>query len=488
MSLPRLQRAIIGPNDDRLMDLPEKAVQFGTGAFLRGFIESFIDNANRRGAFKGRIVAIGSTGSGRDNKINEQDGLYTLAMRGIANGAPHSEYQLITSLNRALSANDQWSEVLACARNPSIEIIFSNTTEAGIRLDDADFADSPERHVPRSFPAKLTRFLYERARAFDFAGERGVVVVPCELIEDNGAVLKGLVLETARRWSLDERFDAWIERYVPFCNTLVDRIVPGQPEASELKAAWQDLGYRDEMLTACEIYRLLAIEADTKTAARLTFAHGNTDIIIADDITPYRERKIRLLNGTHTIMVPAALLAGCEIVSEAVQDDQVGPFIHRVLFGELVPSTDVADAEEFAGQVIDRFSNPFIRHALVDITLQQTMKMRLRIIPAIIDYVAAIGRVPASLALGFAAFLLYVRDVRADERVDESAGRIRALWRKSNEGDIASVVCGDASLWGYDLNQDAPGFAEAVGEYVVAIGKSGIRPVLEQHLAAQQRA
>ncbi|HUP88358.1 MAG TPA: hypothetical protein VM100_03370, partial [Longimicrobiales bacterium] len=180
--------------------------------------------------------------------------------------------------------------------------------------------------------------------------------------------------------------------------------------------------------------------------------------------------------------------AGCEIVSEAVRDEQIGAFIQRVLFGELVPSTDVDHAEEFAGHVIDRFSNPYIRHALVDITLQQTMKMRVRIIPAILDHVAVLGRVPMSIALGFAAFLIYVRDVRADERTDDGAARIRELWRTSSERAIASAACGDASLWGYDLNQDAPGFADAVADYVVAIGQNGIRPVLEQHLAAQQRA
>lgn len=479
--LPRLSRDT-APIDESLCALPEKAVQFGTGAFLRGFIEYFIDEANRQGLFGGRVVAVGSTGSGRDRTLNDQDGLYTLAIRGFEDGAARAQYRLIASLSRALAASSEWDAVLACARDPNIEVVFSNTTETGIRLDTDDVPGPP---APRSFPGKLTRFLFERAQAFDYARERGVVVLPCELIESNGDRLKDIVLQLAARWSLDARFTTWVEQAVPFCNTLVDRIVPGEPPAEERARMWQELGYRDELLTSCEIYRLYAIEADAQTAARLSFTTADPNIIVARDIAPYRERKVRLLNGTHTVMVPGALLAGCETVAEAVGDEQLGAFIRRVLFDELVPSTDVADGERFARQVLDRFANPYIRHALADITLQQTAKLRVRVVPAIIDYAARCNTTPLSLAFGFAGYLLYVRD--REVRPDEQAPLVRAAWQRRDAHAVARAACGNIAVWGHDLTK-VNGFAEQVAEYVQLMMQSGVRGALDVHLAAERRA
>lgn len=482
--LPRLDRRIAARPD--LLELPEKAVQFGTGALLRGFVEYFIDEANQRELFGGRVVAVGSTGSGRDRTLSEQDGLYTLAIRGIENGRTHTEYRQISALSRALSAATQWQQVLECAHNPALELIFSNTTETGIRIDDADL---PGPAVPKSFPAKLTRFLYERATHFGYARERGVVVLPCELIEANGATLKSLVLELAARWSLGADFTSWIEQAVPFCNTLVDRIVPGAPDGAERERMWRELGYRDELLTVCEPYRLFAIEADAAAAQRLPFTAADPHIIVADDITPYRARKLRLLNGTHTIMVPAALLAGCETVAQAVSDEQLGAFVQRVLFGELVRSTDVPEAASFARQVLDRFSNPYIRHALLDITLHQTMKMRVRIVPAIIDYAARTGEPPALISLGFAAYLLYIVGGRAGARADDGAEAVRSIWRTADpetSGHVARV-CAAAEVWGTDLTK-VPGFASRVAANIEQIERAGMRAVLEQQLAAAQHA
>jgi tagaturonate reductase len=489
-NLPRLTHALA--SEQRLLELPEKAVQFGTGAFLRGFIEPLLDEANRRGTFGGRVVAIESTGSGRATKFNQQDGLYTLAVRGIQAGEPHREYKQIASLSRALSAVDEWDAVLQCARDPNIELVFSNTTEAGIRLDDDDIAAArltafvPDRGAPKSFPAKLTRFLFERAQAFNYDRARGVVVLPCELIENNGDRLKELVVELIERWSLGSDFSDWIEAAVPFCNTLVDRIVPGEPERTELEAAWNELGYRDELLTVTEVYRLYAIEADASVAARLRFTQANPSVIVAENITLYRQRKVRLLNGTHTIMTPVALMAGCETVAQAVQDERVGAFVQRVLFGELVPSTDVQDAAAFAAQAIDRFSNPFIRHELADITLQQTMKLRVRIVPAIADFAHRHGHAPAELAFGFAAFLLYVRD--HESRADDHGDTIRELWKHAPDGEaLVQTVCARTDLWGVDLSE-VEGLVPLVSEALQNIEQQGMRAALDQHLAARQSA
>ena len=477
-----------------LLALPEKAVQFGTGAFLRGFVEYFLDEANRQGRFGGRVVMVGSTGSGRDQALNDQGGLYTLAIRGIADGAPYSENRVIASVSRALSAATQWDQVLECARNPELELVFSNTTEVGISLDEGD---DPARYPPRSFPGKLTRFLHERARAFGFDPAKGVVVVPCELIAGNGDRLKEIVLTLAAHWSLEPRFARWIEEAVPFCNTLVDRIVPGAPSGEQREEMVAELGYEDAMLTVCEVYRLFAIEADEAVAARLSFAAADPGVVITHDAEPYRERKVRILNGSHSIMVSAALLAGCETVLEAVEHPRVGPFLRRVMFDEIVPSLDAPGAEEFARETLDRFSNPFIRHTLFDITLQATMKMRVRIVPSVVRYVEKRGETPGCIALGFAAYLEFMRGELQERRreagltvpPDDQAATVRGYWETlGGEGEEAMremvrAVCADVSLWERDLSA-LPGFAEAVTRHLVRIRAEGIEAALESHAMA----
>jgi tagaturonate reductase len=481
--------------DPALLALPEKAVQFGTGAFLRGFVDVFIDDANRRGRFGGRIVAIASTASGRQRVINQQDGLYTLSIQGIEDGAPRQETRIVSSVSRAISAPDEWDAVLACARDPQLELVFSNTTEVGIVLDEAD---EPGPSVPRSFPGKLTRFLYERARTFDHDPSKGVTVVPCELIEENGERLCAIVLALAARWRLGSAFVEWIESAVPFCNTLVDRIVPGAPPADRLAELYTTLGYRDALLTTCEPYRLFAIEGDDEVRARLPFANGTPDIVIADDISAYRERKVRLLNGTHTAMVPVALLAGCETVLDAMDHERVGPFIHRMMLDEIVPGLDVPDALAFAHKVLERFRNPYIRHALFDITLQGTTKMRVRVVPSIVRHAKRTGYAPPLLALGFAAHLSFLRGELQARHLesgstippDDEGAKLNALWKAHGDDDIAiahvgRAACEDATLWGTDLSR-VSGFVGLVTEYLMTMRREGIDAVLDA-LAMDER-
>lgn len=466
-----------------LLDLPERAVQFGTGAFLRGFVDACLDDANQRAQFGGRVVAIASTASGREHVLNEQDGLYTLSVQGLEHGREMQERRVIASVSRALSAAHQWDAVLACARNTDLELVFSNTTEVGIALDHDD---KPDLDPPRSFPGKLTRFLYERARAFDYDVARGVTVIPCELIEENGERLCAIVLALAARWNLGASFVEWIEAAVPFCNTLVDRIVPGAPPSEQLVELEATLGYRDAMLTTCERYRLFAIEGDEAIRERLRFAQNVAGIVITDDITPYRERKVRLLNGTHTAMVPVALLAGCETVLDAMEHRRVRPFIRRAMLDEIVPGLDVPDAMGFAGEVLDRFSNPYIRHALVDITLQATTKMRVRVVPSLKRYAERTGRPPASLTLGFAAHLWLLRDEPA--RADDQGEQLRTLWREHGDDDsaVAHAACADLSLWGTDLSR-VSGFVALVTEYLSTLRRTGIRAALDVVASSERR-
>jgi tagaturonate reductase len=475
--------------------LPETVVQFGTGAFLRGFADYFIDEANRRGQFAGSVVAVSSTGSARDAILNEQEGLFTLAIQGLESGVPRRHCRVISSVNRALSASDQWDEVLALARDPGIRLVISNTTEVGIVLDEGDSFDA---RPPRSFPGKLTRFLYERATHFDFSIERGIIVLPCELIEDNGTELRRVVQQLAQRWALGSGFATWLDNAVDFRNTLVDRIVPGALPRDEAERIERVLGYTDGMITACESYALFAIEGDDALRARLGFADDRR-IVVAPDIRPYRERKVRILNGGHTISVPVALLAGLETVREATEDPLVGQFMRRAILDEIVPSLDVPEAESFARDVLQRFANPYIRHPLIDITLHATTKMRVRVVPSIVQYTGRIGQTPEALAFGFAAYLAFMRgEIQVERRAaglavpeDRDGERIHAAWREarleqSSEAgvrDFTRDVCRDTTLWGTDLTK-LRGWCELVSDNLMRIVEYGMRPALEQHLGA----
>jgi tagaturonate reductase len=377
---------------------------------------------------------------------------------------------------------DEWDAVLECARNPELQLVFSNTTEVGIVLDEGD---RPDLSPPRSFPGKLTRFLYERATAFDFDPARGVVVFPCELIEDNGDRLREIVLELAARWELDARFAGWIASAVPIPNTLVDRIVPGTPDAAALIAAEAELGYRDGLLTVAEAYRLFVIQADDRLRARLPFA-DLPGVTVTEDVAPYRERKVRMLNGAHTVIVPAAILCGCETVLEAVRHPLVGPFLRSAMLDEIVPTLDAPGAEAYALAVLDRFANPFVRHTLIDISLQQTMKLRVRVVPTIAKYADRNGRAPECLAFGFAAYLLFLREGRglADDQAEQVRAHWGTAWDDADDGALAELVravCGDASMWGTDLNA-VPGFAAAVASSLARMRRDGVPAALEAHL------
>lgn len=502
-AIPSLGRALLstpgfgrkgGPAapDPALLDLPEKAVQFGTGAFLRGFIDDIVDEANRAGRFGGRIVAIGSTGSGRDQALNQQDGLYTLALAGIVDGAPRREYRVISSVSRALSARDEWHEVLACARNPALELIFSNTTEVGITLDEGD---QPGPSAPRSFPGKLAAFLLERGRSFDFDPAKGVVVIPCELIADNGARLREIVLTLADRWGYGADFSRWIAAAVPFCDTLVDRIVPGAPKGEQRAEIVAELGYEDAMLTMAEPYRLYAIQCDESVRPRLGFAAGAPGVVLTDDANPYRLRKVRLLNGSHTILAPVALLAGCTLVGEAVEHPVVGPYLRQAHFEEIMPTVRAPRAAEFAREVMDRFANPYIHHALRDITLQETMKMRVRIVPSIVQYHALNGRLPRALAFGFATYLLFMRGELQDRwratgnpgPPDDQEAKLRGLWAAAGDGSEAAIaglvqrVASDQELWETDLSA-LPGFVDLVTADLRAALQLGVETALTRAL------
>jgi tagaturonate reductase len=471
---------------EETLRLPERAIQFGTGGFLRGFVEYFIDAANRAGSFNGRVVAVASTSSARNNLVNQQDGLYTLVVEGMRDGTPTREFRMVSSLSRALSAATEWEDVLALARDPRIEIVFSNTTEVGITLDEPESPDFP----PRSFPGKLTMWLLERARATDFSSAHQVIVIPCELVEQNGDRLREIVLILAERWGPGNEFIKWITSNVVFCNTLVDRIVPGKPGTDKAKELEAQLGYHDELLTVCEPYRLFAIEAPARVRDRLTFASADDCVVLTEDVEPFRLRKVRLLNGSHSLLAPVGLLCGLSTVGESLKDPDVGNYLRRVMFDEILPACDAPDAAAFASNVLERFANPYIGHSLTDITLHATAKMRVRVIPTIMDYSRQEGRVPDLTCFGFAAFLLFrSRDENSASKLppDESAAVIREAWLSAganadNATEFVKAICEERSLWQMDLC-DVRGFVEMVSAHLSSMLREGVRPSLRRLVA-----
>jgi tagaturonate reductase len=456
---------------------PERVLQFGTGAFLRGFVECFLDQANRDGRFAGRAVIVGSTGSGRAGTLGEQDGLFTLCTRGLRDGVAVDTCRVMASISRALSAAEDWAAVLALAASPDLELVVSNTTEVGIQLDPED---RPDLAPPSSFPGKLAAVLAHRAEAFAHDPARGLVILPCELIEGNGDRLREIVLDLARRWGLPEETVAWIASANTFCNTLVDRIVPGSPDEASYAELVERLGYEDPMLTVAEPYALWAIEGDEALARRIAYLAGQPGVIVAPDITGFRERKVRLLNGTHTLLVPVSLLCGNETVRETMTDETTGAFVRWLMLRETVPSLpgDPEASEAFARDVLDRYANPYIRHELKSIALQQTSKLRVRVLPSVRRYAAQFGGVPPLMAFGFAALIALKRRGLEGLPPDDAGPRWRELLAKSTDPEAtAHAVASDAELW-EDPPSAIPGFTEAVAAHLAAIEREGARETL----------
>ena len=457
-------RAVANPGvivpDEAIFSLPEKVLQFGTGVLLRGLPDYFIDKANRHGLFNGRVVVIKSTDGGDAGAFDRQDGLYTLCVRGIEDGHKVEENIVSSAISRVLSARDQWDTILQLAHSPAMQIIVSNTTEVGIQLVDDDI----RRRPPVSFPGKLLAFLYERYQAFGGSPESGMVIIPTELIVDNGKKLAGIVRELAQIAQLEASFLVWMEEHCRFCSSLVDRIVPGRPDATTQQQLTHDLGYTDDLLAIAEVYRLWAIEGDEKVRSLLSFAAADPGVIIEPDIEIYRELKLRMLNGTHTLSCGLAYLSGFGTVKNAMDDSGFSAFIADLMLKEIAPAipydVPLAEARDFGLRVLDRFRNPQLQHQWLSITMQYSSKMRMRVIPVLLRHYQRQSEPPANMTLGFAAYLLFMRGGSYAVN-DDQAGYFAELWQKYPAPEVATIVLKDKSLWGTDLSQ-LPGFEGAV--------------------------
>lgn len=388
---------------------PEKVLQFGTGVLLRGLPDYFIEKANQAGVFGGSIVVVKSTDTGGTHKFKEQDNLYTLHLKGLENGNDVQDVLLVSAISRVVSAASEWATILESARNPEIEIAISNTTEVGIVFDEQDdLFSSP----PVSFPGKLTAVLFERFREFNGAEDKGMVILPTELIDKNGETLCDIVIALAEHHQLGPDFVNWIKHCNHFCNTLVDRIVPGSLDAAERKQAEDRLGYSDELAIMAEPFCLWAIEsAHPRVSEVLSFARIDKRVVITPDIQKFKELKLRLLNGSHTFACGLAIQAGFDTVKDAMAHPIFSDYVEQLMHKEIIPTLltiglDRGEATEFANQVIDRFSNPYLHHQWQSISANYTTKMRMRNMATLERHFKGGGRSADYMALGFAGYLL----------------------------------------------------------------------------------
>ncbi|UFH56877.1 tagaturonate reductase [Spirosoma sp. KNUC1025] len=488
---------------------PEKILQFGTGVLLRGLPDYLVHKANAQGHFEGSIVVVKSTDTQTD-EFTDQNNLYTVAVRGVQHGKEVAETTVVSAISRVLAAQTQWSQVLMLARNPKLQIIISNTTEVGLNYVEESIFQSP----PQSFPAKLTSFLYERFRSVGGSKAKGLVVIPTELVTDNGLKLRDAVEKLAQFNELGKLFTKWLKFHVRFCNSLVDRIVT-RPADEAQQAIQQEAGYEDELLTMTEPYHLWAIEGDDRVKQTLGFAfEGTPQIIIDEDISFYKERKLRVLNGTHTLTMPLGYLLGLETVADEMNHPTMSKFIESLMLDEIVPTVpdygipgmDKTEVKQFALDVLDRFRNPYLDHLLLNISLQETAKMQARNVATIQRYYEQFNAAPKRITLGFAAYLLFMKAVQEKDGQffgeitlpsggkitypirDDKAGYFYGDWKTVKVSAPATVqyfvksVLSDVALWQTDLTA-LPGFAEAVTQDLTSLLTKGVEKTLEKSLS-----
>ncbi len=383
--------------------LPVKVLQFGEGNFLRAFVDYMMDIANEKASFNGGIVLVKPIPFGSLESFHEQGCRYTVMLRGLVDGQPSEQTRMITSVVDAVDAYGEYEKYAAYAKEESLRFIVSNTTEAGIVLDESD---SFELCPPNTYPGKLCKLLFERAEAFGYAADKGLVILPVELIDDNGIELKRCVKALARAWKLGERFENWLDDACVFTSTLVDRIVTGYPR-DEVETIWQKLGYEDRLLVTGEPFALWVIESPVDLSAELPLPACGLPVVYTDNQKPYKQRKVRILNGAHTSFVPMAFQYGYDYVLDAMHDPMIKNFMQKTLYDEVIPTLSLPreDLLSFAEAVTGRFENPYIKHALLSICLNSVSKWRARCMPSLLGYVEKTGRLPERLTFSLAALM-----------------------------------------------------------------------------------
>jgi tagaturonate reductase len=471
--MKKLTRSILGEIDpvDNLMlptkeqlSYPEKVLQFGTGVLLRGLPDQYISEANRAGKFHGRVVVVKSTQNGTTDGFADQDGLYTLCVKGIDNGKLINQAYVNASISRVLSATEDWAAIIEFAQSDDLSIVTSNTTEVGIVYTEENILDG----VPSSFPGKLLAILHARFVHFNGNLSNGLVIVPAELIEDNGSKLADILNRLAAHNQLGEAFVNWLNQANPICNTLVDRIVPGKLSAADQAATEAALGYADELMIMAEPFGLWAIESsDQRVIDALGFCDEEKGCRVVPSIQKFKELKLRMLNATHTFSCGVSMLAGMELVKDSMQHEGLKSYISQLALEEIAHAItgkkiSTAEADAFGKAVLDRFANPFLEHKWVSISAQFTLKMKIRCLPLMLATYQMTGQLPIRMLIGFSAYLVQMDLVKTDDL----ATSLRNL-------------LSDNETWGQDLAA-IPGFLDKVLEIIASIQSNGILQTLHQ--------
>ena len=474
---------------------PVTVLQYGEGNFLRAFVDHMLDIANEQGRMNAGIALVKPIPFGTLDALREQDCRYTVVLRGLEDGREVEKTRLITSVMDAVDAYADYERYAAYARLDTLRFVVSNTTEAGIVLDESDrFELTP----PNTYPGKLTKLLFERAEAFGYAPDKGIIILPVELIDDNGIQLERCVRALASKWRLGERFERWLTEACVFCSTLVDRIVTGYPHG-EAEAMWAKLGYEDRLLDTAEPFGLWVIESKRDISAELPLPQCGLPVVFTDDQKPYKQRKVRILNGAHTSFVPAAFLCGHDIVLDAMRDPLIKTFMQRTLHDEVIPTLTLPqdDLLAFAEAVTGRFENPFIKHALLSICLNSVSKWRARCLPSLLSYAQSAGKLPERLAFSLAALVALYRGGTPKDgalvckregkpyelRDDASVQAFFAERGDAADGELAAAFLARTDFFGQDLTQ-VDGLLGYVSTAVRDIREKGMRAAMAERFPA----
>ncbi|MEP6594545.1 MAG: tagaturonate reductase [Ginsengibacter sp.] len=482
---------------DDLIQLPEKIIQFGTGMLLRALVDYLIDKANKKNCFNGRVVLIKSTGNSIE-EFTRQNNLYTVLEKGTFNGKPSEQKNIVACISRVLPAQQQWKQILQCAADPHIEIVVSNTTEAGLVFNEEVLSNE----APKSFPAKLTAYLYQRYKTFDGEEEKGMVILPTELVSENGQLLKQFVSQHATNNNLPREFIDWVNNHNHFCDTLVDRIVPGRSEKDDVISWNNNIKYTDHLHTTTEPYLLWAIKGNDTVKQKLSFIEADNRALVAESIEGFKEQKLRILNGSNTTVVAPAYLAGLNTVHETVTDKLFAAFTQQLIDQEILPTIikEYPTAEAFAKEVMDRFANPFVQYPLLNIALQYSSKMNSRNAASIIRNYKVFNKYPPLMSIGLASFFLFYTParkedgtwsgIRNDERYlyrDEHATFLCSTLEGVDWHDImlaeraVSTIINNHKIFSPEL-ASLPGLAKMIAELCSRLLKEGIRKTIEKKL------
>jgi len=459
----------------------ERVIQFGEGNFLRAFANWMIHEMNKKAGFDGGVVAVQPIDQGLIKMLNDQDGLYTLYLNGIKNGKAISEHEIIDCIQRGINPYENYTDYLANAENPDLRFVISNTTEAGIAYNADDTLDDAPQS---SFPGKLTALLYKRFQAFKGASDKGMIIIPCELIDKNGDNLKRIILQYADDWNLGAEFVEWINEDNIFCNTLVDRIVPGYPR-DKIDAITAELGYKDNLVVEGEQFHLWVIEGPASVKEEIPAEACGLNIVFTDNQEPYRTRKVRILNGAHTSLVPVGYLYGIDKVRESLEDDVVGAFLKDAIFNEICPTLDLSkkELEQFSNDVLDRFRNPYLEHALISISLNSTSKFKTRVLPSVIEYIKRKNALPQHLLFSLASLIAFYKGDRNGEPItikdDQSVLDFFATqWATGDAASVAKATLSNTNFWGIDLTT-YKGLEAVVANHLENIITNGMKTTLQ---------